>query len=300
LAVEGYRALQQKDYQTALDRFRRADALVHAPTLVVDWARALIGLGQLVQAHEKLQSVLREGVDPKAPAPWQRALSDAQTELDKLKPRLAWLTITVSGPNEPRVTLDGEVIENRQLGTPRPTNPGARVVRVTAQGFKSVRRDVKLGEGDEERIDLIMSSVVEESASPVGASGASQSAAPANSERSEVMDTRRVSMYAAFGLGGAGIVAGSIFGVLALNKRSALEDACPERERCPPSERSTVETYRTLGTLSGVGFGVGLVGTGAGLALLLTQPGKPKPERAQAFRIQPVLGLNGLGAAGQF
>ncbi|HEY8945131.1 MAG TPA: hypothetical protein VIM73_12760, partial [Polyangiaceae bacterium] len=36
LAGEGYQALQQKDYSTAADRFSRADALVHAPTLMID------------------------------------------------------------------------------------------------------------------------------------------------------------------------------------------------------------------------------------------------------------------------
>ena len=44
LALEGHNALKNKDFASAADRFGRADALVHAPTLVVDWARALQGL----------------------------------------------------------------------------------------------------------------------------------------------------------------------------------------------------------------------------------------------------------------
>jgi len=51
LALEAHKALQNKDYATAAERFGRADALVHAPTLVVDWARALQGLGRFVEAH---------------------------------------------------------------------------------------------------------------------------------------------------------------------------------------------------------------------------------------------------------
>jgi hypothetical protein len=42
LAGEGFQALQSKDYAAAADRFGRADALVHAPTLTLDWARALV------------------------------------------------------------------------------------------------------------------------------------------------------------------------------------------------------------------------------------------------------------------
>src|SRR3954465_4696982 len=40
LAQEGYAALTEKDYVAAEDRFRRANELVHAPTLVIDRARA--------------------------------------------------------------------------------------------------------------------------------------------------------------------------------------------------------------------------------------------------------------------
>jgi hypothetical protein len=95
LALEGNAALQKKDYATAVDRFGRADALVHAPTLVVDWARALQGLGRFVEAHEKYELVIREGVDPSAPKSWQRALDEAKKELELLKPRLAWITVVL-------------------------------------------------------------------------------------------------------------------------------------------------------------------------------------------------------------
>src|SRR3954463_14192525 len=107
LAGEGYQALQTKDYATAADRFSRADALVHAPTLMIDWARALVGLGKLVEAQERYEQIIREGVDAKAPKSWQRALSDAGTELAQLKPRLAWVTLSVSGAEDARVTIDG-------------------------------------------------------------------------------------------------------------------------------------------------------------------------------------------------
>src|SRR6186713_2811967 len=94
LAGEGYQALQDKDYATASDRFGRADSLVHAPTLMIDWARSLAGLGKLVEAQERYEQIIREGVDAKAPRSWQRALADAGTELAALKPRLAWVTIS--------------------------------------------------------------------------------------------------------------------------------------------------------------------------------------------------------------
>src|SRR5882757_6465585 len=89
LAGEGYQALQTKDYTAAADRFSRADSLVHAPTLMIDWARSLVGLGKFVEAQERYEQIIREGVDAKSPKSWQKALTDATAEVAELKPRLA-------------------------------------------------------------------------------------------------------------------------------------------------------------------------------------------------------------------
>jgi len=137
LAREGYDALEQKNYAVAEDRFRRADALVHAPTIVVDHARALVGMGRLVEAYERYGLVIREGVASDAPASWKQAVSDAEREIEAVKPRLAWLVINIVGPKEPEVTVDGRDVPIASLGARRATDPGKRKVRVTGDGFVS-------------------------------------------------------------------------------------------------------------------------------------------------------------------
>src|SRR5262245_61496846 len=62
LAEDAYFALARRDYRTAVDYYARALALVRAPTLLRDLARAQVGLGLLVEAHENYSSILREGV----------------------------------------------------------------------------------------------------------------------------------------------------------------------------------------------------------------------------------------------
>jgi hypothetical protein len=47
LGLEGQQALKRGEYQAALDLFRRADALYHAPTLLLGIARAQAGLSIL-------------------------------------------------------------------------------------------------------------------------------------------------------------------------------------------------------------------------------------------------------------
>src|SRR5258705_2607731 len=76
LAEEGRVALDRFDYSLAEERFARADALIHAPTLMLGLARAQAGLGKLVEAHESYQRILREGGRPGSPPAFARAVDD--------------------------------------------------------------------------------------------------------------------------------------------------------------------------------------------------------------------------------
>src|SRR6202035_4895450 len=80
LGGAGQQALEAKDYKTAEDDFRRADSLVHAPTLMLGLARALAAEGKLVAAHEAYQRIIREGVAPGAPPVFARAVDSAKAE----------------------------------------------------------------------------------------------------------------------------------------------------------------------------------------------------------------------------
>ena len=119
LAEEGYNALRAQRFDVADDRFRRADALIHAPTLVVDDGRALMGLGHYVEAQERFELVLREGVADNAPAVWKAALQDAAKLLEEVKPKVAWLTVTVPNVSHPHVKIDGRPISQAAIGNAR-------------------------------------------------------------------------------------------------------------------------------------------------------------------------------------
>ena len=67
LAREGQAAFDRGDFETAADRFARADALVHAPTLLLALARAQNKLNRLVQSYESYSRILREGVPEGSP-----------------------------------------------------------------------------------------------------------------------------------------------------------------------------------------------------------------------------------------
>lgn len=294
LALEGHSALTKKDYATAADRFGRADALVHAPTLVVDWARALQGLGRFVEAHEKYELVLREGVDSSAPKSWVRAVEDAKKELDALKPRLGWVTVVLVQPRDATVKIDGVPIPAAAVGVKRAADPGFPEVTVEAPGYEPFSQTVTVGPGEEKSLEVSLRKLPEAPPQVEFGSDAPAAAPQATS-------TRRVLTYVAFGVGGASLVAGGVTGSLALRKRADLKDECLDDGACTSASSKKINTYQTYGTISGVTLAVGVAGLGAGLVLLLTEPkGAPHTRASAGLSVRPLLGLGVVGAEGSF
>src|SRR5262249_41048006 len=108
LAQEGQDALDSKDFTTAAERFSRADALVHAPTLMLGLARAQVGLATGVPALETYAGITREGVAPGSPPVFGKAVADATRELAELKRRTPTVAVDLKGAASARLTLDGE------------------------------------------------------------------------------------------------------------------------------------------------------------------------------------------------
>lgn len=297
LAAEGYDALVNKRYVTAEDRLRRADALVHAPTIMVDHARALVGLGRLLEARERYQQVVREGVGPKAPPSWKQALADAEREGAALEPRLAWLVIRVDGPSNPNVTIDGQPFPVASLGTRRAVDPGLRAVRVTANGYVSADQSVTLREGEERELSLTLRTPP---SIDLGEGDQQQSNAPAASQPER--NPLEIPMWAAFGVGGAGIVVGTVTGALAIGAHSELSKECNDDGKCPakPEDKARLEgdvsRYNTLSTISGIAFGVGLAGAATGAVLWYMG----KSETTTAATVRPLVGLGTVGIEGTF
>ncbi len=294
LAVEGQEALERKDFSAALERFRRADAIIHAPTLLLGVARSQVGVGQWIAAQESYSRIVREGAPEKSPEQFFEAIADAQRELDALAPRIPQVLISVSGPDTAAVTIDGERVPRAALGVRRPVDPGSHTVRAEAAGFAPAEAKVTLAEGASETVALELKpvalppSVV--SPPPVAPSPDTGPGAPSASS------SRTVLGIAALGVGGVGLAAGAVGGVLAIGKHRDLSERCPA-DRCDPSLQGDVDSYHAMGTLSTIGFAIGAVGVGAGAFFLLTAP--RSPQRA-GISITPVIGLGSAGAKGSF
>jgi tetratricopeptide (TPR) repeat protein len=269
LAHRGYEAGQRGDYAAAAEDFEKADALVHAPTLLLGLARAEAGLGRLVEAQETYQRILREGADPGAPAPFARALEDAAREVKALAPRLAWVTIDVHGPATPSVKIDREFVPQAALGIPRACNPGEHTVSASAEAFASAQKTFEVGEGGVQSVTLVLDPLPSSDPRPLGG---------------------RVGM-AALGIGIAGLLVGGVTGAIVLAKHASLAGVCPDGH-CSESESDELSTYRTLATVSTASTLGGACAAAAGAALLLATP--------KAAPVTPYAGLLSAGLAGRF
>ncbi|HSN98359.1 MAG TPA: hypothetical protein VLS89_08675, partial [Candidatus Nanopelagicales bacterium] len=92
--------------------------------------------------------------------------------------------------------------------------------------------------------------------------------------------------------------AGAIFGIMASGQASRAEDdpaLCPGKQ-CTPAGREEIDAAGTKALISTIGVGVGLAAVGAGVALILTSGGSPRPEGAAASaRFVPTVGPRGGG-----
>jgi len=282
LAQQAKEALDARDYAAAADRFARADALVHAPTLMLGLARADVGLGKWIAALDVYNRILREGASPGAPRPFFDALKDARAELDALEPRVPSVIIEVVGAAT-KVTLDGEVVPAAVLGMNRPVDPGDHLIRAEGAGLVPAEAKVKATERNVETVTLKL----ELPAPPLVA-------VPPLVRPAAEGSTQRTLAFAALGVGGAGLLLGAITGGLAIAKHGTIAAACPDPHRCTDPD---IGTYHTLGALSNAGLIGGSVIAAAGVALYATAP---SVKRGGEATIIPLLGVGWVGGRGSF
>src|SRR5579862_5452890 len=156
LAMDGHQALKNKDFAKAEDLLSRAYALVPAPTVGVELARAQAALGKVVSAHETYSRVIHEPLPPSAPPAQLRSVDEARREIEALEPRLPSVVLTVVGSNVAALDLDGAPVSRVTLGVSRFLDPGPHVVNATADGFAPARAEFSLQEGESKRVELTM------------------------------------------------------------------------------------------------------------------------------------------------
>jgi hypothetical protein len=309
LGKDGQAALDKKDYKTAEDLFHRAESLFHAPTLLLGYARAEAGLGKVVNAAESYSRIIREGVAPGAPQVFVDAVTAAKAEIGATQARIATVTITITGPSDPKVTVDDVSVPSAALGVKRPIDPGAHVVKASADGWDPGQTTFSVADAGSASASVAMTksavavvaAVPGATAAPVSTMPADQTSQPSGADTGPSTSngsTQRTLGLVGMGVGGAGLVVGAITGVLAMGKHSTLATACGG-STCPASETDTVNSFHSLATISTIGFIAGGVLAAGGAVLFFTAP-HASSAPATGASVQPFIGLGTIGAVGRF
>jgi hypothetical protein len=305
--MDGQAALDKKDYATAEDRFRRADSLFHAPTLLLGYARAEAGLGKVVNASEAYNRIVREGVPAGAPAAFVAAVDAARAEAGAVQARVASVTISVTGPDNPTVTLDDQPVPVAALGVKRPVDPGDHVVKASSDGWQPAQTKFTVADAGNATASLALVKDPTAVAAAIPASpGAASTAAPAPGSpagadtASSGGSTQRTLGLVGMGVGVVGLGVGAVTGLLAISKHSTLATECPGGSCTSAAAVSDLSSFHSMSTLSTVGFIAGGVLAAGGAVLFLTAPSSSSAPARTGVRITPFVGPGSVGAIGTF
>ena len=309
LGYEGVAAYKAGDYSTATQKLRRAFGIVRVPTLGLWFARALVQEGRFVEAAERYEEVARLATTEGEVEAQQEAKETAAQERLALMPRIPTVRITVEGAllDDVTITVNGVAVSRAALTAPVLVDP-------TPQRIQGKRGEVVVTEeltpkvGERHAVTLRFPQAVASSSpsepaaaeaqqaqSPPPSSSLSEQPASVPPDRPAPGAVQRTGGWAAVGVGGAGVIAGLVTGLVAISKRDSLGEDCPN-DVCPPSRRSDVDLINTLRNVSTVSFIIGGLAGATGAALLLTIDDEQDSGTAAGLW----LGVGVGGVAGRF
>lgn len=308
----------------------RANDPATAQTLF-DQARKLMSQEKWAQACAKLEESQRldpaggtllhlglcrehEGRIATAWAVYQDALAQAKRDGRKDRAKIAQDRIDALGPTLPKmrvrvalrnkklegfeVSRDGLAVGEAQWDDAYPVDPGTRSLSARAPGHKSWSARVEVPP----RAGEIVVDVPVLELEPVEPTGTLRPQPP-EPKRDDAArgDGQRVWGLAVGGVGVAGLVIGSVFGIISLSKASEADAEClpPDRTRCSARGVEAGSDQIAAGNVSTVGFIAGGALLATGITLYLTAP---RGEGGPSVAIAPatVRGAAGLGLVGRF
>jgi hypothetical protein len=298
LMDEGNARRKLANLRGALESFNAADAIMHVPTTGLEVARTQASLGLLVEARDTVKRVLRIPARPNDPDPFVAARADAQALDADLDARIPSIRVVLRGAElrDSTIAIDDATLPAAAIaGEAFKVDPGAHVVRaMTASAKAEARVDVAERETKEVTLDVVAAS--SRASSPAQEHEDVPRAPGEPLEAPSHASPLRVLGWSGVVLGGAGIVVGSIAGVVSLSQTSAVRAQC-QGNRCPESTQGDIDAARTTATISTVAF----VAAGVGVAAALT--GFLAGSRAEVkheAHVVPWIAPGGAGVAGTF
>jgi hypothetical protein len=310
--------LEGGQYADACAKFAESNRLVPGLGVTLYLADCYERIGRLASAWSEFRSA--EGL---ARARNDKRADVARARAQALEPKLDRLTIAV-GPTVPRaglqVLLDGAVVPPEEWGLAIASDPGDRVVVVTAPGHPSRTISTRLGPDNPTAVVRVDSLDEPAAASPPHDAAAAPPpipstppsivpAPPSAGMTAEVPPpesapspgaTRR---WIGIGVGAAGVIGLGVGAALGLNAKSKLDASndgpCGAGDRCNPQGLALRQDASSSATGSTVAFVLGGIAVAAGVVVYVTAP---RGAASSAWVIAPAPTAGGASAtlAGAF
>lgn len=230
----------------------------------------------------------------------------AQARIDVLSTKLPRLSLRVAPRNKRipgfRLSRDDIEVGEPQWGESIPVDPGKRSIVARADGYKTWTKEVVIPDGPSDIVVEVPE--LERAEEPRADRRATRPGSPWNATPPDGDgrgDTQRTIGLLGASLGVAGLVAGSVFGLLAFSKHAEADRECqpPDHRLCSAAGVSAGEDSRTFGNISTITFIAGGALLVGGAALYFTAP---EPSTKTGAAIAPYLGPHaaGLGVGGSF
>jgi hypothetical protein len=305
LYVEGKALRDAGDLQKSLEKLQAAHALYATPITALEVGRAFALVGRLTKAVEMLGTVPRLPVRPNESQKAKESRKEAETLLVQYQARLGTLVLKVPSGGDVKVMVDGVAVPSSAfLATADtslvearwPVDPGAHNV-AAERGEDKTSDDVRVAEGEQRAVTPHFAPptppvpvVVPEPVKP-----------PPDTTQPPVVvhppilpppETPKDSGfptygYVGFGVGGAGLILGTITGLVTMSRASDIKAACSPNGDCPSS--AGLDGARTLGTVSTISFVVAGAGIVLGvIALISSASSSSSPSRAASTQFRGV------------
>jgi hypothetical protein len=265
LMKKGDGLLESKDFAGALKAYQGADTIMRVPVTRVAIARALVALGRLVDAKRAAEQAAQMAPKPDEPnafAEARRAGEELEKQLASRIPTLKIEARGVEGHRAVELRVDGEAFQPDDFAQAQEMDPGTHQVVLIGDANKA-SASVTLKEGERRTLTLKLGE------EPAAKPAAEPKVTTPKTEPKKSSSGRRTLGWVSIGVGGAGLVAAGVTGVLILQKKAKVEDDCPNK-RCNSDGRDAIDSSKPLLIGNAVAWGVGVVGLGVGTYLLLT------------------------------
>jgi hypothetical protein len=298
LFQEGQKLMKERRYAEACPKFQESQRLDPGGGTLFQLATCHEFTGRTASAWAEFSEVALLAKQRNRPD-IERA---ARERVHALEPRLSWLVISV--PEAARleglsVERDGTALGPGSFGTAMPADPGKHTVAAKAPGHRAWSTTVEVGpESDRKTVTLPKLGALPRRSVPPPVAGSSEPPSetpPPRARHSPAL------LYAAAGVGIAGLGTAAFFGIRSYSKEQEANEKCPSADCNDPSGVEASKSAVSSANIANVAGAFGLVGAGVFTYLVLTNSPR-EGERRTAVRVSPQAapGVLALGVDGRF